>query len=502
MGHDAASERLTGALTRAVAVLALGAAAGSVATLVLLHRDIGLAVLCCLIAPLPVVIRLAQHKFDPFEPIQIVALTFIILYALRPASELIFGLNYFDAQPTRAGFNGAALISAVGMLSLYIGYALRAGERVAVRVPSAPSSWDPERSVRFGIWVLVFCALLTAMFAATVGPSTLFHFYVGGRTNTDFQTFLTVSGYVGLGPYLTIPAAVIFGFAFARLRTFKTLALFLFSLGGAMFFTFPRGDRTYILALVLPLLVFPYLRKNRRPGGAPVLAALLVAILAMNVLLSTRHQGSGQSLGKTAVGAVTHIGTQLKDFATGVDLGEFSVLELEREAYAAKVNPLTFHPFQTVISALGYPLPRKLVGTKPKAAGQWVVDRLFPTNTGNRSSFNPAMFGDFYSDWGWVTIILYDIAIGIVVRFMWEYFRRHATSEGVQIVFAATLPVLVIMVRNSVVDAFARSLFLSGPLLLCLIVCSRQKMRRMAGYRVRPEFKPPPVAVGPDLKQT
>jgi hypothetical protein len=375
------------------------------------------------------------------------------------------------------------------MLCVYIGYALSSGAAIARRLPSVPDMWDPQRSVRFGIWVLVVCAILTAMFAATVGPSTLFHFYWGGRTTTDYVTFLTVVGYVGLGPYLTIPAAIIFGFAYARLRTYKTLLLFLFSLGTAMFLTFPRGDRTYILALVLPLLVFPYLRKNKRPGGMPVLLAILAAILAMNVFLSIRHVGERQSVGKAVAGAVTHIGTQLKDFATGVDLGEYSVLELEYEAYHTKTNPLGFHPGQTLLSAAFYPLPRKLVGTKPKAAGQWVVDRLFPTTSGMRSSFNPAMFGDFYSDWGWITIVVYDLMVGIVVRLLWEYFVRHKRSEGMQILFAATLPILVIMVRNSVVDAFARSLFLSGPLLLCLIVCSRERMRRFAGYRVRPELK-------------
>ena len=56
------------------------------------------------------------------------------------------------------------------------------------------------------------------------------------------------------------------------------------------------------------------------------------------------------------------------------------------------------------------------------------------------------------------------------------------------------MPILVIMVGNSVVDAFARSLFLSGPLLLCLLVCSRQRVRRFAGYRVRPELKQPVIA--------
>ncbi len=79
-----------------------------------------------------------------------------------------------------------------------------------------------------------------------------------------------------------------------------------------------------------------------------------------------------------------------------------------------------------------------------------MVDRLFPNTIATRATFNPAIFGDFFADGGWYTIVLYDIVIGIICRFMWEYFKRHEGSEGVQIVFAATLPILVIMVRNSV----------------------------------------------------
>jgi hypothetical protein len=489
-GIAVSQSRIGRALQGTLGVVVAGAAAGTVAALILLHREIGLAVLCFLVAPLPIFVRAAQRRFDPFEPIQIVAMAFIILYGIRPGAELIAGIKSFDLQYARDGFDGAALICVVGMLSVYLGYALVSGRTLARRAPAVPLSWDPERSVRFGIWVLVVSALLTALFAATVGPGTLFHFYLGRSTATG-ATFLAVSGYVALGPYLTIPAAIIFLFAFGRLRTFKTFALFLISLAGAAFVSIPQGDRTYVLALIMPLLMFPYLRKCRRPRALALVFSLIAAILALNVLMVTRTAGQGPPLATAVADAVTHAPSQLAHFATGVDLAEFSVLELEHEAYYARVNPLTFHPGQTLLCAAGYWVPRKILQNKPPAAGQFVIDRLFPHAAVQRASFNPAIFGDFFSDAGWVTIILYDIVIGIVCRFIWEYFKRFETSEGVQILFAATLPILVIMVRNSVVDAFARSLFLSGPLLLCLIVCSRERMRRWAGYRVRPEIKQP-----------
>lgn len=478
-------------LVRGGGVLALGTLAGVAAAAVMRNREVGLAIICFLVAPLPIFVRLAQRKFDPFEPVQIVAIAFIFLYGIRPGAELIWNIKSFDAQYARDGFDGAALISAVGMLSVYLGYALTFGRRIAQRAPGVPNMWDPQRAVRFGIWTLVACALLTAAFAATVGPSTLFHFYLG-RSDTTSATFLAVSGYVALGPYLTIPASVIFLFAYARLRTVKTLVLFLVSFAGAAFVSVPQGDRTYVLALFLPLLLIPYLRKGRRPKGVTLLVSVVVAVLGLNVLLSTRTVGGQRpSFANEVANAFTHVPQQLQNFATGVDLAEFSVLELQHEAYYTRVNPLSFHPGQTLLCFVGYWVPRAILHNKPPSAAQFAIDRLFPNTIATRASFNPAIFGDFFADDGWVTIILYDLIVGVICRFIWEYFRAHERSEGVQILFAATLPVLVIMVRNSVVDAFARSLFLTGPLLLCLIVGSRERMRRVAGYRVRPEFKHP-----------
>jgi hypothetical protein len=493
MGVNTTYTRLQTRVLAAGGVLLLGLLAGWGGHEIAANPRAGLATILPIVCLAPVIVRVVQGRFDPFEPIQIIALTYFILYGIRPAAELISGMKYFDNQYARSGFTGAAAISLVGVVSTYVGYALYFGRSAARRVPQAADRWDTERSVRFGIWVLAFCALLTAAFAATVGPSNLFHFYLG-RTTSSFQTFLAVSGYVGLGPYLTIPASIIFIVAFARLRTVKTFVLFAFSFAAAVFVSVPQGDRTYVLALVLPLVVFPYIRANKRPSGVTTLIVVLAAILGLNVLLATRTVGKRQPILTEAIGAVTHIPHELSNFATGVDLAEFSVLELEYEAYAAKTNALTYTPGETILATLAYPLPRSIIGknNKPQAAGQKVINRLFPPKNGQRASFNGAMFGDFYSDFGWVTIALYCFAVGIALRLMWEYFLLHKSSEGIQIVFAAALPMLVILVRNSITDAIARSLFMVGPLLLCLIVCSRPQMRRLAGWRVSQVSARPP----------
>jgi hypothetical protein len=92
------------------------------------------------------------------------------------------------------------------------------------------------------------------------------------------------------------------------------------------------------------------------------------------------------------------------------------------------------------------------------------------------------MYCDMFADWGWITLVLVSLCVGIGARTLWEFFLRHGHNEGVQILFAATLPLLVIMSRDSVPFIIARSVFLALPLLVCLVVCSRPRRRRFSPY--------------------
>ncbi len=113
----------------ALGVTIVGLLAGGGSALMILHQQVALAAVLPIAAALPIVVRLAQRKFDPFEPIALLALTFFILYGIRPAAELASGFKYFANQYTRSGFSAACLVSLVGMLSLYAGYAVRTGAR-------------------------------------------------------------------------------------------------------------------------------------------------------------------------------------------------------------------------------------------------------------------------------------------------------------------------------------------------------------------------------------
>jgi oligosaccharide repeat unit polymerase len=258
-------------------------------------------------------------------------------------------------------------------------------------------------------------------------------------------------------------------------------------LGLSLFVTVPRGDRTNIVALVLPLLVLYFLLRGKRPRGPMIVLTLIVAIFGMNILLATRHveTRAQNPIVRTIENAFLHPLGQLKQFANGVDLSEFSVLELEWHAFHKTVNPLTYVPGSTVAATVAGPLPHSIVGKKPQEALIHVTNYIFPNNN-RRASFGPSMFGDMFGDYGWFTLVIFSLLVGVVCRVLWEYFLMYGESEGVQIVFAAALPMLVIMTRNAIPDVIARSVFFVLPLLLCLVRCSKPSKRRLAGFRLKP----------------
>jgi hypothetical protein len=472
--------------TVAVWAAILGALAGGLAAAIITDPRIGLVILLALVVPAPILVRAFQRKWDPFEPIQIFVITFMVLFVLRPIAEIVYNIeDFYQYYPLgEKGFVGACAICLVGIGSLYLGYALNLGRRIATKVKPLPQAWDTDRSIRFGIGVLVVAAIGTALFAATIGPGTLFRFYLG-RTTTDEQTFLLVSGYVGLAPYLVIPATTIFLLAWLKKRTPGVFCLFLGSLLVALYLVLPRGDRTYLLALVLPLLALAYLRRGRRPTPWQLVGAVAVAMIVLNVIVQLRNVETRDQagVGTTVVKALANPLATLKDFAVSVDLGEFSVLELEYEAITSDTNNLPLHPGATAASAVTLGIPRAIIGTKPKSGVEHTTQFLF-RNQDRRASFGPSMFGDEFADWGWVTLIFWSLLVGVVARALWEYFKLYETNEGIQIVLAAILPVLVIMTRNNIPDTIGRSLQLVFPLILCLIVCARPRTRRVGGYRV------------------
>jgi oligosaccharide repeat unit polymerase len=448
------------------------------------HPKVGLIVVMAVVGSLPFVIRGLQRRWDPFEPIHLVALGLLVMFVARPILELNEHLQpyapLYDAAP---GFIPAMIVGIVGTATLYAAYFSRLGSRLAGRARSLPTDWDATRSVRYTIWLLIVGALLTSMFVAQVG----IHGYIqilSGRSAGNVATFRSSAGYFEAGMYVAIPGCLIALTAWRRQRSLATAFVVLLCLVISLLLTVGRGDRTFEVALILPLVLMYYLHRQRRPRVWAIAVALVAFAIVANVSVTLRNKETRaqHALGPTIVSAITHPGPALASFVRGADGSEFSVLEIEMREYHTGV--LHFWPGSTIASLATGWIPHSMYKTKPLSPLQHVTWTLFPATFGG-GSFQPPMFGSFYADAGWLTVLLLSAVIGVALRAYWEYLMRHPTNLGVQLFFAASVPLVTILLRADLSLVFAGAVFLSLPLILCITRCSRPPLRLRLG-RSRP----------------
>jgi hypothetical protein len=421
-----------------------------------------IGVLCAM----PVAVRLVQRRFDPFEPIFIVAVGAFFIWFLRPLSSIIYSNWWYGNGDIRAGFNGALLIVLVGICATYLGYVVPFGRRLGRKVPAMPDTWDPDAVFKATLVVLAVGALLFLMFIGKSGGGLSgIISYFSSRQLSAKQAASGSTAWFYLAPYVTIPAALICLLLYMQSRRRRDLlamvALVLLSLA----ITVPRGDRTYVLMIVLPLFAMPYLRLGRRPSTPVVVVSLIVGIMALNLMLEYRvTTRRTHGVVNSAVDAMTHPGRQMKIFLTGADVSMFSSLA---ETYELVPSRFSFKPGNELLATLALPIPRLIWPNKPHDGETDVFPLLFPqTAAVQQAGFGPSMVGGFYIDSGYIGVLIYMFGFGIVLRALFEYRKSHGGNPAVIVLYAACLPLIILLMRGSMADTAGRSVYLIGPYLV------------------------------------
>lgn len=441
----------------------------------------GLITAMIVVTASPFVVRLVQGKFDPFEPILVLGLGIAVVFVARPIIELADHLDVYAGYFVRPGFNGAMAIVLIGTASLYLGYALPVGRRAALRLAPPSSSWDDELAVRFATRMVLIGGFLYLVQAALAGGgiTEAIDFFIGRGATPDFEN--NSSGWLYLGPYLTLPASLLFLSAWRRTGSRTAMWRFWAALAVGVLITVPRGDRTYVLALFLPVVVFPFLRRARRPRLVSILIALLVGILLINFLQVYRNVATRSQASQTLTGMFTDPLKPFHSLLTGGDLSFFSVLELQ---YEVQPRGVPFHPGATPLSILAGPIPQRFWHNKPQSGAVPVTIYLFfQQSLVSRASNDPAMFGDMYGDDGFPTVILYSLILGMCLRAFYVWAMRYERRVGAQLFLASLLPLLIILLRGAITDTLARSVVLTVPLLVAARVCSRPRGQRLPHFR-------------------
>lgn len=432
-----------------------------------------LMITLALITPLPVIIRALQRRFDPFEPINFYVLGILVLFVLRPIFELVYDSRLFGQYADYAGFDGALTIALVGTSALYAGYGCRFGVHLGRRLPTLRDGWSPDTVAIMCIGLVLLGVVLFAGFAAQLGQS------VGGATDyfrgrsENSPSLRQSTAYLYLGPYLVVPATLLLVTAWQREHRRRFLVGALLTGALALLITVPRGDRTYVLTFLLPLMVLPYLHSGRRPRLLTLGILIALVIPVLNVLLEVRNVSTRDNVSERFTAAVSRPDRSFINFMLGLDTSMFTVLSLTKELVPTRVSHA---PGRVVTAVLAAPVPGLLWGNKPLQGDQIVYNELFPqqaavTRAGNASGF----FGGFYFDSGLFGVAIYSALVGVASRAVWEWWRRHGRRHlGATLVFAAALPFIIVLQRGNLSDMAGRSTFFVLPVLLVLWLASRR----------------------------
>jgi oligosaccharide repeat unit polymerase len=468
-----------------VALVAVGALLAAIAAVLLVAVPDGILqpILITLIAVLslaPVAVRVVQRRWDPFEPIMIMCVGIFVIFALRPLWMWVsdeWVLLEFD---TRQTLTGAALIALVGLVGVLAGYAVSFGRRLANWLPKTPDNWDPRR-LTIACMVTVFIgAVLFTFHIGTDGGSVTSYF--SGRSAND-QTLYggvqvrTSSAYFALAPYVIVPVALMLLEVARRRRTPLSVALAWGAVLLAMLITVPRGDRTFILAVLMPLIAVPYLHARKRPGMVAVVAAIILSMLFANVLINYRRvENRQQSLPETAFETLSDPTDGINTFMLGIDVSMINILAATYDAVPKRFD---YMPGGTITATAALPIPGLLWRTKPQEPGQLLFYELFPSvGTKTRAGFASSMFGGFYTDSGFVGVFAYSFLMGLLLRAIFEFWRRDPFNRSTCMVYAALLPLIVITLRASPTLTSGGLIFLVLPLLAAFWWASRTPARR------------------------
>jgi hypothetical protein len=226
----------------------------------------------------------------------------------------------------------------------------------------------------------------------------------------------------------------------------------------------PVGQRITLLPLLGGLLVLYYLRRDRRPRWFTVTIVLLLSLVVSAVLLTARNATTRQKEGTAAVflSTVTNPSNVFFPLTNGGDAEMAPAL-----AAAMTVVPSDIrykYGWATVGDFVTRPIPRSIWSSKPLAPREQVVQQLFPYEFSIHAAnpeFSP-MLG-FYMDFGWLGVALGLFAYGVLFRAVYAYFQRYRADIQAQVLFALSVPLMFIAMRDSLVDTTIRAVLVLGP---------------------------------------
>jgi hypothetical protein len=434
-----------------------------------------------LVLSLPLAWRVAQGRFDPFEPIVLFSLAWGAMFVVRPASMLVddhAGFWGVDVLPT---LPRAVLLALVGAVGFVVGYELRAGRSVARRLP-IPTPIVHGAAVA-GALVAAGVAVVALAVALPVSDGLeALRILVSGRSEELGALLADESTYVWYGSLLSAPASLVLLGVALRRPTVLAVAALAAAVVLALARVAPTGGRIVLLPLIGGAFVLLYLVRGRRPGTVTLAALAIAGLLGSYLTLAYRDPTDDYTLRD----AVERLQDEPQAVFDPVLRGADAEMVLALSAALTVVPDELPHRFggATVGNLLTRPIPRELWEGKPLPPGEEVVSTVWPhLYPGLDPAFSPLLV--LYWDFGLAGVALGMLLFGLLWRTLFEWFLLHRRELGAQLVFASSLWFVVIGARNDPVDTIVLAAFLVAPVVLVVVTASSGTQERVRSAYAR-----------------
>jgi len=386
------------------------------------------------------VLRVNTGGIDLFNPFVLVLFEFLLLYTLQ-AHLMTTGGEQFSktfAPEMLAGRDlqvRAAVCASLALLSVTTGY-FSGGLGRKTRSPDVGRVWGPRGArpengdfrTRRGVVIVGGLALFATLIVTVGGPTSLVH-NLYNRT-----TFFQGKNYFAYGP------VVMFAGAAARLMSEeawpprRSTGLLLGLSFGLSFLTGAKAN-VAIEAILLAGIYHYSVRRLRAPMVAALCVVLVFSSVALDIYLRNalpRHVSIGQAVSEA--GGPQRLVTTL--FASDTFFGE-QAMALAVTSFPSAHRYLGVDAFTPVLLA---PVPRSVYAGKPLPTAAIFTQQFAPSFYDAGSTVPATAFGEMYIAFGYVGIILGGLALGYVLRRVYD--ARYRSTRHLFVCVATSALVL------------------------------------------------------------
>ena len=406
-----------------------------------------------------------EKRFDPFEPLHMTFVLFVIFYPVRALLAVWLDEGWFDPS-NRASWTGLSA-SALGFICFALGYKLSSKRSPVHQRIWLDRSWNVEKA---NFVSLVFLLLGIAGFVAVRLLSGSFFYFIlldpDIKSPQDIKPwffyllwiclFLQVGALIQLGVWFSSGRRRLWTAFYCLLALLSTLLL-------ARYFT--------VLSLMMFSVSWHYQRRRIKTFQVVIFFFLLVGYLGLAGLYR-EWISPGYNLDE--VGELAELAGQQKQLVLHYVVGNLEELSNLCEVITMTPSELPYQFGSTFTPIILKPVPRVLMPEKPLGASAMFTQQLSPGSYDSGLVTGLGAWGEWYLNFSWLGLVFGMALTGALSSVIYRAVRATNGFSRV-LLFSSCVVVLFSWLRSDFNSATSLGLYYFIPALLALAYITNAK---------------------------